>query len=799
MIQTSAHPLWEKLGKVPLFIDGAMGTLLQENGLGAGDIPELWNLSHPEVLYQIHSDYLKAGCDILKANTFGANRIKLHGMADTEEVIRAAVSIAKKAASDCGRPALVAMDIGPTGKLLKPMGELPFDEAAAAFGEAARIGQESGADLILIETMSDTLEMKAAVIGCKENSTLPVFASMIFDEKGKLLTGGDIAAAAALLTQLGVDAIGINCGLGPEQMVKLLPTLRAHTDLPLFVNPNAGLPRRMGGKTVYDVFPPRFAACMADLIREGAWVVGGCCGTTPAHIREMVRVCSSLPLSPLPQNNETIVSSYAKTVSFGAVPLLIGERINPTGKKKLKQALRDHDIDYLLREAVTQQENGADILDVNVGLPEIDEKATMCEVIDQLQSVTDLPLQIDTSSPEVMEAALRRYNGVALVNSVNGKEEVMHAIFPLVKKYGGVVIALTLDEEGIPETAEGRLRIAEKILKTADSYGIPRKNLVVDALTMTISTGKEAANVTLETISRLHKQGIYTSLGVSNVSFGLPQREIINSMFFTMALQNGLSAAIMNPNSAGMMNAYRSYLALTGLDENCSRYIAHYSAVPTAAPAPANAPGKEISLAQSIIRGLKESAYAAAAADVKEKPALDVIREELVPALDTVGKDYETGKLYLPQLLMSAEAAKAAFEALKNAMQASGDTAQVEKGTIVLATVQGDIHDIGKNIVKVLLQNYSFHVLDLGKDVPPQTVVDAVVQNHVQLCGLSALMTTTVENMARTIELLHEQAPWCKIVVGGAVLNAEYAAMIHADHYAKDAMETVRYAETIFS
>lgn len=797
MKKNTQHPVWQKFGKQPIFIDGAMGTLLQEKGLAAGEIPELWNLTHPAVLSDIHAAYLKAGCDIIEANTFGANRIKLQGVADPETVIAAGLHLARDAVEKSGKQALVAMDIGPTGRLLKPMGDLPFEEAVSAFGEAARLGEQYGADLILIETMSDTLEMKAAVLGCREHSSLPIFASMIFDEKGKLLTGGDIAAAATLLTHLGVEAIGINCGLGPEQITHLLPTLRAHTDLPIFVNPNAGLPRQIGGKTVYDVYPPHFAACMEELIRQGAWIVGGCCGTTPAHIEEMVKRCASLPLVPLPPYHETVISSYAKTVSFGKIPLLIGERINPTGKKKLKQALRDHDLDYILREAVTQQEKGADILDVNVGLPEIDEKATMCEVIDQLQSVTDLPLQIDTSSPQVMETALRRYNGVALINSVNGKEEVMHAIFPLVKKYGGVVIALTLDEEGIPETVEGRLAIADRMIQTAATYGIPARHLVVDALTMTISTGKDAANVTLETIRRLHERGIYTSLGVSNISFGLPQRDIINSMFFTMALQNGLSAAIMNPNAAGMMNAYRSFLALSGLDENCSQYIAHYSQT-VATPAPA-ANETDVSLKQAIIRGLKDSAYAAAAQRVKENEPLTVIQEDLVPALDHVGQAYETGTLYLPQLLMSAEAAKAAFEALREVMVRSGMTESMEKGTIVLATVQGDIHDIGKNIVKVLLQNYNFRVIDLGKDVPPQTIADAVKKDHIQLCGLSALMTTTVENMAKTIVLLHEQAPWCKIVVGGAVLNEEYAAMIHADHYAKDAMETVRYAEKVFA
>ena len=791
------NPVFSQLGTHPVFFDGAMGTILQQNGLRAGELPETWNLSHPDLITSIHADYLAAGCQIVKSNTFGANRFKFSGK-ELETIITAGISHAKKAVSQCGHPALVAMDIGPTGKLMKPMGDLDFEEAVSAFGEAAAMGEKAGADLILIETMSDTMEVKAAILGAKEHTSLPVFVTMIFDESGKLLTGGDIPAAVAMLEGLSVDALGFNCGLGPKQMLSLLPKLAECTSLPIIVNPNAGLPRRENGQTVFDVHPEEFAQLMEEIVKGGAWVIGGCCGTTPEHLRKTVERCRELPLVPLTEKKRTVISSYAQAVVFGKKPVIIGERINPTGKKRFKQALREHDMEYILREGVTQQQSGAHVLDVNVGLPEIDEKALMCEAVSQLQGVSDLPLQIDTSSPEVMEAALRIYNGKALINSVNGKKESMEAIFPLVKKYGGAVIALTLDENGIPETAQGRFAIAKKIVDTAATYGIPKHDIIVDALAMTISTGWEAAAVTLETLRLLRDElGVKTSLGVSNVSFGLPQRENINAAFFTMALQNGLSAAIINPNSEAMLRAYDAFCALSGADPQCAAYIEKYAQAAkatTASPVPAKT---EVSLSQSIIRGLRESAYDAAKAELTHREPLAVINEDMVPALDVVGQGFEKGTLFLPQLLMSAEAAKAAFDAVREVLESAGSRPE-KKGKIVLATVQGDIHDIGKNIVKVLLENYSYEVIDLGKDVPIETVVQAVVENHVVLAGLSALMTTTVENMAKTIEALHRDAPWCKIMVGGAVLTPEYADMIHADYYSKDAMASVRYAEEIF-
>lgn len=789
----------DHLGKRILFFDGAMGTILQQNGLGAGELPELWNLKRPELIEQIHRDYLAAGADIIEANTFGGNAVKLRGCGHSvEEIVTAGVSLARRAVQSCGREAYVAMDIGPTGKLLRPLGDLSFKDAYEAFKEAAVCGEKAGADLILIETMSDTYEAKAALLAAKENTSLPVFVTMIFDEKGKLLTGGNIAAAVALLEGLGADAIGFNCGLGPEQMRSLFPQLQSCCSIPMIVNPNAGLPRSVDGRTVFDVAPEQFAAVMEELVREGAWAAGGCCGTTPAHIAAMIERCKKISPVPLTPKNRTVVSSYSRAVCFGPRPLLIGERINPTGKSRFKQALRENDMDYILREGITQQQSGAHILDVNVGLPEIDETAMMCRAVTELQSVIDLPLQIDTSNAETMEHAMRLYNGKPLINSVNGKQESMHSIFPLVKKYGGVVIALTLDESGIPETPEGRLAVAQKIVDTAAKYGIPKKDIVVDALVMTISAGQEAAAVTLEALRLIRETlGVHTSLGVSNISFGLPQRENINAAFFTMALQSGLSAAIVNPNTEAMRKAYDAYCALSGVDQQCMDYIARYSQQP--AEKVSTPSGMEMGLGQAIISGLKESAHTAAEKELQKKAPLEVINESLIPALDKVGKDFETGKLFLPQLLMSADAAKAAFEVVRAKLDSEdASQAAVKKEKIVLATVKGDIHDIGKNIVKVLLENYSYDVIDLGKDVPPEKVVEAVIQNDVKLVGLSALMTTTVVNMEETIRELRKGAPDCRVMVGGAVLTQEYADMIHADHYSKDAMDSVRYAHEIF-
>ena len=789
----------EELGRRIIFFDGGLGSLLQERGLKPGELPETWNLTRPEVLYDIHRAYLDAGADIILANTFGANGFKYDNL---EEIVTAAVVNAKKAVADSGRKAYVALDMGPTGKLLKPMGTLDFEECVSIYADVVRYGAKAGADLILIETMSDTYELKAAVLAAKENSNLTV----VFDEHHKMLTGATPEVVVALLEGLRVDAIGMNCGLGPKQMKPIFETMARYASIPLVITPNAGLPRSENGKTVYDVGPEEFAEDMEEIINMGAWMAGGCCGTTPAHIKALTERCSGITPKPLTDKDYTIVTSYSTAVELGGRPVIIGERINPTGKSKFKQALRDNNMEYILEEGVKQADSGAHILDVNVGLPEIDEPAMMRRTVYELQSVLPLPLQIDTTDPVAMEQAMRIYNGKPMINSVNGKEEIMHQIFPLVQKYGGTVVGLALDEAGIPDTAEGRLAVAKKIYDTAAQYGIKPKDIVIDALTMTMSTDNNSANITLDTVREIKAHGGRTVLGVSNISFGLPQREVINSGFFLMAMQAGLSAGIINPNARAMIQAYDTYCVLGGFDSQCMSYIEKYA---VAEPTPVaqtvtsvKQAGKAVtgnlSLTDCIVKGLKEQAYKATKDELGTKDTMEIINGELVPALDIVGKGFEKGTVFLPQLLMSAEAAKAGFEAIKEYVSSQG-TNQEKKATIVIATVKGDIHDIGKNIVKVLLENYGYDVIDLGKDVPPETVVDKVIETHAPLVGLSALMTTTVVSMEETIKKLHESAPWCKIMVGGAVLTQEYADMIGADFYGKDAMQSVYYAEELLN
>lgn len=793
----------EELGRRIIFFDGGLGSLLQERGLKPGELPETWNLTRPEVLYDIHRAYLDAGADIILANTFGANGFKYDNL---EEIVTAAVVNAKKAVADSGRKAYVALDMGPTGKLLKPMGTLDFEECVSIYADVVRYGAKAGADLILIETMSDTYELKAAVLAAKENSNLPVVATVVFDEHHKMLTGATPEVVVALLEGLRVDAIGMNCGLGPKQMKPIFETMARYASIPLVITPNAGLPRSENGKTVYDVGPEEFAEDMEEIINMGAWMAGGCCGTTPAHIKALTERCFGITPKPLTDKDYTIVTSYSTAVELGGRPVIIGERINPTGKSKFKQALRDNNMEYILEEGVKQADSGAHILDVNVGLPEIDEPAMMRRTVYELQSVLLLPLQIDTTDPVAMEQAMRIYNGKPMINSVNGKEEIMHQIFPLVQKYGGTVVGLALDEAGIPDTAEGRLAVAKKIYDTAAQYGIKPKDIVIDALTMTMSTDNNSANITLDTVREIKAHGGRTVLGVSNISFGLPQREVINSGFFLMAMQAGLSAGIINPNARAMIQAYDTYCVLGGFDSQCMSYIEKYA---VAEPTPVaqtvtsvKQAGKAVtgnlSLTDCIVKGLKEQAYKATKDELGTKDTMEIINGELVPALDIVGKGFEKGTVFLPQLLMSAEAAKAGFEAIKEYVSSQG-TNQEKKATIVIATVKGDIHDIGKNIVKVLLENYGYDVIDLGKDVPPETVVDKVIETHAPLVGLSALMTTTVVSMEETIKKLHESAPWCKIMVGGAVLTQEYADMIGADFYGKDAMQSVYYAEELLN
>lgn len=809
--------LLEELKNRILFFDGGTGSLLQAAGLGAGELPETWNISHPETVVKIHRDYLNAGCDMVKTNTFGANRLKFndHTEFTLREVVEAAVANAGQAAREAGH-GWIALDLGPTGRLLKPMGDLEFETAVSMYRETAQTGVQAGADLILIETMSDSYELKAAVLGAKEaleslgrlegENRIPIFATVIFDGKGKLLTGGTARSVIALLEGLGVDALGVNCGLGPVEMKEIVKEYVQYASLPIIVNPNAGLPRSEGGKTVYDIDGEAFAKAMEELVDLGVSIAGGCCGTTPEHIQKLTERCRGKKQRLPEKKTETVIASYAQAVEIGADPVVIGERINPTGKSKFKEALRTHNMEYILREGVIQQEHGAQVLDVNVGLPEIDEPAMMEEAVRELQSIIDLPLQIDTADGRALERALRVYNGKPLVNSVNGKKESMETVFPLVKKYGGTVVALTLDESGIPATADGRLAVAEKIYRKAAEYGIQKKDIIIDPLCMTISSDSQGALTTLEAVHRVKEDlGGKTILGVSNISFGLPQREIINSSFFTLALMNGLNAAIINPNSEAMMRSLHSFRALAALDDNCRDYIEMYgqssSQAALSAPSQAAKPSgeavdvKEL-LKESVVRGLKEQAAEQAGQALREADPLEIINLCMIPALDSVGKGFEKGTIFLPQLLMSAEAAKAAFEVIKEAMEGSGQT-QEKKGVIILATVKGDIHDIGKNIVKVLLENYSYEVVDLGRDVPPEKIAEETVKRRAPLVGLSALMTTTVPSMEETIRLLRKEAPWTRIMVGGAVLTEEYAKSIGADVYCRDAMASVTFAQKV--
>ena len=807
--------LREKLGKEWLFCDGGTGTFLQEHGLEGGELPETWNVDHPDVIMQLYEGYLRAGSDIFNTNTFGLNSLKFPGR--VEELMTAAVNLAKQAIKNTGREdAYIAIDIGPTGKLLEPMGDLSFDRAVELFGEAMAAGERAGGDLILIETMSDSYEAKAAVIASKEYTSLPVIVTTVYDQKGKLLTGGNVDSTVAMLEGLGVDALGMNCGMGPDLMLPMVERMVEVASVPIVVNPNAGLPRTENGKTVFDVTPEEFSDVMCQIADLGVQVLGGCCGTTPEHIRQTVEKVKKRTFKPNTEKNLTVVTSFCQAVTCDKRPIIIGERINPTGKKRFKQALRDADMDYILSQGLEQEDAGADILDVNVGLPEIDEPKMMREVVTKLQGVTGLPLQLDTTDTVALEQGLRYYNGKAMINSVNGKREVIEAVMPLVKKYGGVLVGLVLDEDGIPETADGRIAVAEKIYKAADEYGIPRKDIVIDGLCMTISSDSSSGVTTLETIRRIRDEYQGRSiLGVSNISFGLPQRQVINSYFLTMAMQMGLSFAIMNPNNEQMMAAYRSFLALSDLDPQCMGFIEAYANATLSTLSTGSAGAAQVGTAQTgagaqgdtaesgksqlghaIEKGMVGVAESAMKEAIKTRDALEVINEELIPALDKVGKGFEKGTVFLPQLLLSADAAKAAFEVVKASM--AGKPRDL-KGKVIIATVKGDIHDIGKNIVKVMLENYGYDVIDLGKDVPPEVIVEKAIEEDVKLVGLSALMTTTVVSMEDTIKLLRKKKPDTKVVVGGAVMTQEYADAIGADCYAKDAMATVRYADSIFS
>ncbi|MCM1480078.1 MAG: homocysteine S-methyltransferase family protein [Muribaculaceae bacterium] len=781
-----------------VFLDGAMGTMLQAKGMESGGIPEMLNFDKPHWIEDIHSAYVAAGANIVYANTFGCNRYK---MAETgksvSEIIKAAVGIAKKACCD---KALTALDIGPIGQLLEPTGSLTFEEAYDIFKEQVVAGVQAGADVLVFETMTDLYELKAGVLAAKENSDLPIIATMTFEQNMRTFTGCSVSAMALTMEGLGVDAIGVNCSLGPKELEPVVAEFSKWTNLPIVVKPNAGLPDPVTNK--YDVSPVEFADSMANLVKYGVKIAGGCCGTSPEFIGALVHRLKEMKYTKQTPTLEAAVCSPAKTVVIDQ-PRIIGERINPTGKKRFKEALKSEDIGYILGQAIEQINAGADILDVNVGLPEIDEKEMMVTVVKALQGITDLPLQLDSTRPDVLEAALRVYNGKPIVNSVNGEKSSMAAILPLVKKYGAAVVGLALDEGGIPKTAEGRFQIAEKILANAEKTGIPKRDVFIDCLTLTASAEQAAV---METVTALHRVktelGLKTVLGVSNISFGLPNRELVNCNFLQMALTNGLDLPIINPNAPLMTGAVRAYKLLTNIDKNSADFIAAYSgsnfttSVSTANAVPASK-SEANDLPAAIANGLKEEGARITAELLKTTDSMEIVDKMLIPALDKAGAEFESGKIFLPQLIMAAGVAQAAFEVIKEHMAKSGG-ASVSKGKVVLATVKGDIHDIGKNIVKVLLENYGFDVIDLGRDVPPENVLDAAVKHNVKVVGLSALMTTTLGAMEETVKLLHENNVPCKIVVGGAVLTPEYAEKIGADFYAKDAKDTVDAARKVY-
>lgn len=793
----------ELLKNQRIYLDGGFGTYLQKEGLKPGEHTEDWNISHPDVVQSVHKKYYDAGSNIVCANTFGANSLNF-SEEKLEAVVKEALENVRFAASESGgkQEKFAALDIGPLGKLLKPFGDLEFEEAVSIFAETVRLGVKYKADLIVIETMNDSYETKAALLAAKENSELPVFVTNAYSEDGKLMTGATPEAMVAMLEGMGADAVGANCSLGSKQLESVASRIIQAASVPVIMKPNAGMPKSVNGKTVFDVNAEAFSEEMVKFAKLGVNILGGCCGTDDEYIRLLVEKTKNLPFVPNKEKNLTVVSSYTHAVGFGNKPVLIGERINPTGKKRFKQALLENDIGYILREGLSEQQSGAHVLDVNVGTPGIDEADMLKRAVFELQSIIDLPLQLDTSDIIAMEEALRLYNGKAMINSVNGKEESMRAVFPLVRKYGGVVVALTLDENGIPETAEKRVKIAEKILRVASEYGIKRKDIVFDTLAMAVSAEPFAAQTTLKALKTIReKLCCNTVLGVSNISFGLPNRGALNASFFLLALENGLSAGIINPLSLDMMSAYKNYCALKGFDEGFFEYIDFYSSnVDSVENNPAVSRKSERStfeqLKDAIEKGLKENASKLCKELLCSTDGLEIVNSVIIPALDEVGKGFEQKKIYLPQLLMSAEAAKCAFEQIK--LSAKDGAASSKVGfPVVLATVKGDVHDIGKNIVKLLLENYGYDVVDLGKDVPKEKIVDAVRRLNAPIAGLSALMTTTVPAMEETIELLRKEAPGCKVVVGGAVLTEEYAQKIGADKYSADAMETVRYAERL--
>jgi len=798
--------LKDRLGKEVILFDGAMGTVLQQRGLKAGDVPEKLNIEKSKEIVEIHKSYLKAGAEILTTNTFGANALKMEEIDySVEEVISAAVENARRAVVESGIEAAVALDMGPLGELLEPMGSLTFDEAYNLYQQQVLVGVEAGADLIHIETIADLYEARAAVLAAKENSNLPVFCTLTFEEDGRTFTGGSIRSMISVLEGLGVDGIGLNCSLGPEKLEPLVEEVLQYSKLPVILQANAGLPVMENGETVFKISPAEYFKPLARLYEKGLAVIGGCCGTNEEFISLIAENLKNKKVKEREVIKESLVCSPSQSVDLAGVNV-VGERINPTGKAAFKDALRNGDLDYILKVAVEEVDAGANILDVNIGLPDIDEKEIMVRLIKELQGILDVPLQIDSSDPEVIEAALRYYNGTAIVNSVNGEAEVLEKTLPAVKKYGAAVIGLTMDDNGIPDTAAGRFAVAERIVNKAAEFGISRDKIIIDCLTLTASAQQEGVKETLKALNMVkEKLGVKTTLGVSNVSFGLPARPVLNRTFLSMALYQGLNLPIIDPNDNEMMADVKAAAVLNNIDQGAADYI-EYMAETENKSGSANSANsaKEIKneseekdLQSVIIKGLKSEAARLTEAVLKEKKAIEVVNEYLIPALDIVGERYEKGEIFLPQLVQSAETVKEAFAVLKAEMARTGGR-DISKGKIIMATVKGDVHDIGKNIVKTVLENYGYQIIDLGKNVNIKEIVSTVKENKIKLLGLSALMTTTVKNMEKTIKKVREICPETKIMVGGAVLTADYADMIEADFYARDAKEAAEIAKQIF-
>jgi 5-methyltetrahydrofolate--homocysteine methyltransferase len=780
-----------------IFFDGAMGTMLQEAGMKAGELPESYNIKKPEVIYNIHKKYFQAGAHVATTNTFGANRLKLEGKGYTvSEVVESAVANARKAADEFENK-YVALDIGPIGSLLKPLGKLEFDEAYEIFKEQVDVGVKAGADLIIIETMSDLYEAKAGILAAKENSNLPVFCTMTFHDDERTFSGTDVLTMVSTIQGLGVDALGVNCSKGPNELQKIVKDILKYSQVPVIVQANAGNPKVKNGLVYYDYTKELYSDEIMKMVEKGIGVIGGCCGTNPDYIKTIVEKVEGRKPKWVKPDRITCASSSSQSIVIGDEVKIIGEKINPTGKKRLKEALRNGEIEYVIKEALKQQEAGADILDVNVGLPDIDEKAVMKKTVEEIQGLLSLPLQIDSSNEEVIEEAVRIYNGKPIINSVNGKQSSMDKVLPIVKKYGALVIALTLDEEGIPKTWEKRLEIAGKIIEEAKSYGIPEEDILVDPLVLTASAEQKGVLETLKSIPKIkEKYRVKVVLGTSNVSFGLPNRELLNTTYLTMALSYGLDAPITDPTNESLMGAIKSFKVLANQDVDSKEYIKTYSKSSEVKRETKNKEEKR-NLIDIIIKGLKDEAEKETENLLENKTSLEIINEFMIPALDVVGEKYEKGDIFLPQLIRSAETSKVVFGVIKERMKSTGGE-NISKGKIILATVEGDIHDIGKNIVKLILENYGYNILDLGKDVSKKEILETVAKEKVQLVGLSALMTTTVRNMELVIKDLRDQHPQVKVMVGGAVMTQEYADSIGADYYGNDARKAVEIAKDVF-